>query len=206
MILLVDNYDSFTWNLVQGLETLGAEVLVSSHDKIDSDRVSVLDPERIVISPGPGSPENSGNSNQIIKDFWREKPILGVCLGHQCIASVFHTPVIQSKRILHGKTSLIHHRQKDLFLDIPSPFQAARYHSLSIASVPENFDKTAWTNDEEIMAIAHKEKPIFGVQFHPESFLTPMGSKILKNVSEENAQTRGFHKNLETSRFNRCVM
>ena len=117
MILLVDNYDSFTWNLVQGLETLGAEVLVSSHDKIDSDRVSVLDPERIVISPGPGSPENSGNSNQIIKDFWREKPILGVCLGHQCIASVFHTPVIQSKRILHGKTSLIHHRQKDLFLD-----------------------------------------------------------------------------------------
>ena len=181
MILLVDNYDSFTWNLVQGLETLGAEVLVSSHDKIDSDRVSVLDPERIVISPGSGSPENSGNSNQIIKDFWREKPILGVCLGHQCIASVFHTPVIQSKRILHGKTSLIHHRQKDLFLDIPSPFQAARYHSLSIASVPENFDKTAWTNDEEIMAIAHKEKPIFGVQFHPESFLTPMGSKILKN-------------------------
>ena len=102
-------------------------------------------------------------------------------MGHQCIASVFHTPVIQSKRILHGKTSLIHHRQKDLFLDIPSPFQAARYHSLSIASVPENFDKTAWTNDEEIMAIAHKEKPIFGVQFHPESFLTPMGSKILKN-------------------------
>ena len=122
MILLVDNYDSFTWNLVQGLETLGAEVLVSSHDKIDSDRVSVLDPERIVISPGPGSPENSGNSNQIIKDFWREKPILGVCLGHQCIASVFHTPVIQSKRILHGKTSLIHHRQKDLFLDIPLSF------------------------------------------------------------------------------------
>tara|TARA_B100000315_G_scaffold258691_1_gene311711 strand:+ start:3006 stop:3563 length:558 start_codon:yes stop_codon:yes gene_type:complete len=181
MILLVDNYDSFTWNLVQSLEILGADVLVKHHDKVDPKQILDLNPDRIVISPGPGIPDQAGNSNKIITDLWNKIPILGVCLGHQCIASVFGVPVKQSKRILHGKTSLIHHLQSGIFNNVPSPFQGARYHSLSIESVPNNFVRTAWTNDGEIMAIVHKSKPVIGVQFHPESFLTPIGSHILKN-------------------------
>ncbi|MBN4081077.1 aminodeoxychorismate/anthranilate synthase component II [Caldithrix abyssi] len=181
MILLVDNYDSFTWNLVQAMEMLGGEVLVKQNDQIDFQDVSDLKPDHIVISPGPGRPANSGNANQIIKALLDKNPILGVCLGHQCIGSILGVDVVQSKRILHGKTSLIHHDQTGLFEQVPSPFQAARYHSLSLEAVPDHFEKTAWTNDGEIMAITHKRLPVFGVQFHPESFLTPMGSKILEN-------------------------
>ena len=179
MILLIDNYDSFTWNLVQCLETLGATVTVIQNDV--SPDLTKLNPDKIIISPGPGTPVDSGNSNQIIQQFMDQKPILGVCLGHQCVGSVFGVDIQQSKRILHGKTSLIHHDQSGLFEAIPSPFQAARYHSLSLESVPRGFHKTAWTNDDEIMGIQHESLPIFGVQFHPESFLTPMGSKILEN-------------------------
>jgi len=224
MILLIDNYDSFTYNLVQAIEALGENVMVKQNDEtLDLDS---LNPEKIIISPGPGTPNDSGISNQIIKNAMPEIPILGVCLGHQCIgsvfgvnvqqskrilhgktslihhnqfglfkgipspfqgaryhslSSVFGVNVQQSKRILHGKTSLIHHNQFGLFKGIPSPFQGARYHSLSLESVPTHFVKTAWTNDNEIMGIQHETLPLFGVQFHPESFLTPMGSKILEN-------------------------
>jgi anthranilate synthase/aminodeoxychorismate synthase-like glutamine amidotransferase len=179
MILLIDNYDSFTWNLVQAIESLGADVMVKQND--DNFDLEKPNPEKIIISPGPGTPADSGNSKQIIQQFINQKPILGVCLGHQCIGSVFGVNIQQSKRILHGKTSLIHHNQTGLFNGIPSPFQGARYHSLSLDSVPNRFLKTAWTNDGEIMGIQHESLPIFGVQFHPESFLTPMGNKILEN-------------------------
>lgn len=178
-LLLIDNYDSFTYNLVQLIESLGASVVVKQNDAdINLDE---LLPEKIIISPGPGTPKDSGNSNRIIEKVNRQIPILGVCLGHQCIGSVFCADIRESNRILHGKTSLIHHDHSDLFIDVPSPFQAARYHSLSLESVPNGFQKTAWTNDGEIMGIQHESFPVFGVQFHPESFLTPMGSKILEN-------------------------
>ena len=179
MILIIDNYDSFTWNLVQALEILGANVTVKQND--DSSALTNLNADSIIISPGPGTPADSGYSNKIIQQFMNQKPILGVCLGHQCIGWVFGANIQQSKQILHGKTSLIHHQQSGLFEGIPSPFQAARYHSLSLDSIPKNFVNTAWTDDREIMAIEHDSLPIFGVQFHPESFLTPMGSKILMN-------------------------
>ena len=151
MIILIDNYDSFTWNLVQALEILGENVTVKQND--DSSALANLNADSIIISPGPGTPADSGYSNQIIKQFMNQKPILGVCLGHQCIGSVFGANIQQSKRILHGKTSLIHHNQTGLFNGIPSPFQGARYHSLSLDSVPNRFLKTAWTNDGEIMGI-----------------------------------------------------
>jgi anthranilate synthase component 2 len=179
MILLINNYDSFTYNLVQALEYLGARIVVKQNDEALD--LSSLNPEKIIISPGPGTPKDSGISNQIIKKTMKAIPILGVCLGHQCIGSVFGVDVRKSKRLMHGKTSLIHHDQTGLFHGIPSPFQGARYHSLSLESVPNEFLKTAWTNDGEIMGIQHKSLSIFGVQFHPESFLTPMGLKILEN-------------------------
>ena len=178
-ILLIDNYDSFTYNLVQAIESLDATAKVKQNDdKID---MVELSPDKVIISPGPGTPADSGNSKQIIQTCTDKMPILGVCLGHQCIGSVFGVGVKQSKRILHGKTSLIHHNHTSLFKNVPSPFKAARYHSLSLESIPEGFLKTAWTNDGEIMGIQHESLPVFGVQFHPESFLTPMGSKILEN-------------------------
>ncbi len=178
-ILLIDNYDSFTYNLVQAIESLDATTKVKQNDdKID---LVELSPDKVIVSPGPGTPAGSGNSKQIIQTCTDKMPILGVCLGHQCIGSVFGVGVKQSKRILHGKTSLIHHNHTSLFKNVPSPFQAARYHSLSLESIPEGFLKTAWTNDGEIMGIQHESLPVFGVQFHPESFLTPMGSKILEN-------------------------
>jgi len=179
MILIIDNYDSFTWNLVQSFEILGADVMVKKNDDLSA--LENLNIDRLIISPGPGVPADSGYSNQIIHKFMNKKPILGVCLGHQCIGSIFGANIQQSKQILHGQSSLIHHNNSELFKGIPSPFQAARYHSLSLDSVPSNFINTAWTNDREIMAIEHDSLPIFGVQFHPESFLTPMGSKILMN-------------------------
>lgn len=181
MILIIDNYDSFTWNLVQAIETLGGRVNVKANDKLTLINVSELNPDKIIISPGPGRPKDAGFSNQIIKNLWTNIPMLGVCLGHQCIGEVFGAKVVQSKRIVHGKTSLIHHNQDSLFKGIPSPFQGARYHSLSLNAVPKGFTGTAWTNDGEIMAIEHIKKPVFGIQFHPESFLTPMGYHILEN-------------------------
>jgi anthranilate synthase/aminodeoxychorismate synthase-like glutamine amidotransferase len=181
MILVIDNYDSFTWNLVQAVESLGPGVIVRENDEITSGDIDKLNPDKIIISPGPGTPKDAGISNQIIKGYWNKIPILGICLGHQSIGEVFGAIVVLSKRILHGKTSLIHHNQSGLFKGIPSPFQGARYHSLSLNELPTGFTRTAWTNDGEIMAIAHIDKPVFGVQFHPESFLTPMGLLIFEN-------------------------
>ncbi len=160
---------------------LGTKVVVKASDQINFNDIESLKPERIIISPGPGKPSDAGNSCTIIEAFAERLPILGVCLGHQCIGAVFGANVQPAKRILHGKTSLIHHNQTDLFADLPTPFQAARYHSLAIDAVPDSFEKSAWTNDGEIMAIRHKSKPLFGVQFHPESFFTPMGSSLLEN-------------------------
>ena len=179
MILLIDNYDSFTYNLVQLIESMGSYVEVIQNDK--NIKLNDLSMEKIIISPGPGAPSDSGISKQIIRKFINKHAILGVCLGHQCIGEIFGSNVQQSNRILHGKTSLIYHTNSVIFKGVPSPFQAARYHSLSLDSVPENFIKTAWTNDQEIMGIEHKSLPLFGVQFHPESFLTPMGPKIIAN-------------------------
>ncbi len=181
MILVIDNYDSFTWNLVQAVEHLGSGVIVKENDKITSNDIDKLNPDKIIISPGPGTPKDAGISNHIIKRYWNDIPILGICLGHQSIGEVFGSIAILSKQILHGKTSLIHHNESDLFKGIPSPFQAARYHSLSLNELPTDFTRTAWTNDHEIMAITHFDKPVFGVQFHPESFLTPMGYHIFEN-------------------------
>ena len=179
MILFIDNYDSFTYNLVQAVESLGFSTMVIQNDnKINLDD---LNPDKIIISPGPGKPENSGISIKVIEKAKRETPILGICLGHQCIGSVYGASICQSNEILHGQTSMIHHKKTGLFSNLPSPFQAARYHSLALESVPEKFNKTAWSNDEEIMGIQHKSLPLFGVQFHPESFLTTVGSKILEN-------------------------
>ena len=179
-ILLIDNYDSFTYNLVQQFEEAGAdEVLVVNRDQLDSIRYEEYD--KVVISPGPGLPAEAPKLMEAIKRIPLKTSVLGVCLGHQCIATVYGADVRQAKRILHGKTSLIHHSQTEIFHNIPSPFQGARYHSLSIDTVPDQFHKSAWTNDGEIMAISHKEKSVFGVQFHPESFLTPVGSKIFEN-------------------------
>ncbi|MFQ6678642.1 MAG: anthranilate synthase component II [Fidelibacterota bacterium] len=181
MILIIDNYDSFTYNLVQSIGPINPDIKVVLNNQINIDDISDWDPSHIIISPGPGRPEHAGQSMAIIQRFGNTIPILGVCLGHQCIGSVYGAEIKQAKQILHGKISLIHHSQTQIFQNIPSPFHGARYHSLSIDSVPDQFYKSAWTNDGEIMAIAHKEKLIFGVQFHPESFLTPAGFKLLEN-------------------------
>ena len=181
MILLLDNYDSFTYNLFQYITELGEDVKVIRNDELDIKQLKSLNPEKLVISPGPSKPDNAGISNKAIREFSDKIPILGVCLGHQCIGQTFGAKVQYAGEVKHGKTSLIHHDHSGLFFDVPSPFQAARYHSLSLASVPIEFHKTAWTNDGEIMGIQHESLPLFGVQFHPESFLTPMGSNILEN-------------------------
>ena len=155
MVLIIDNYDSFTWNLVQSIELLGEAVIVKPNDRITVSEIEKMKPSKIIISPGPGTPANSGISIHTIHQFMHRIPILGVCLGHQCIGSVFNVGIKQSKNILHGKTSLIHHKTIGLFNGIPTPFQGARYHSLTLESVPDNFFKTAWTNDGEIMGFKY---------------------------------------------------
>jgi len=183
MILVIDNYDSFVYNLVQYLEELGKKTEVYRNDKISLGEIEEKKPEGIVISPGPGRPENAGISNKIIEYFASRIPILGVCLGHQCIGQVFGAKIIRAKNLMHGKTSLIHHYGKDIYQGIENPFLATRYHSLIIKNntLPDCLIKTAWTKKEEIMGIRHKEYPVFGMQFHPESILTKMGKKLLKN-------------------------
>ena len=166
---------------MQCIGSINPDIKVALNNQFKIDDIWDWSPSHIIISPGPGRPEYAGLSMAVIQQFREDIPILGVCLGHQCIGTVYGAEVQQAKRILHGKTSLIHHSQTHIFQDIPSPFQGARYHSLSINIVPDSFDKSAWTNDGEIMAITHKEKRVFGVQFHPESFLTPVGPKILEN-------------------------
>ena len=183
MILMIDNYDSFTYNLVQYLGELGENLKVFRNDKITLKKIKALRPERIVISPGPGTPAEAGISKELIREFAAKVPVLGVCLGHQCIGEVYGGKVIPAKRLMHGKTSLIYHNSKGIFKNIPNPFEATRYHSLLVEkkSLPACLEITAWTKEGEIMGLQHKEYPLFGVQFHPESILTKAGKDILRN-------------------------
>lgn len=183
MIVVIDNYDSFTYNLVQYLQELGQEVLVYRNDAISLGKLKRMKIKRIVISPGPGRPEDSGISCPVIEYFYKKIPILGVCLGHQCIGYIFGAKIITAGKIMHGKTSLIYHNNKDIFHNIKNPFSATRYHSLIIdkKTLPSNLETTAWTKNNIIMAVKEKNYPLYGVQFHPESILTFEGKKILSN-------------------------
>ncbi len=185
MILVIDNYDSFTYNLVQYLGELGAKLSVSRNDRITLDEIRRLKPERIIISPGPGKPCDAGISEQVIASFGKEVPLLGVCLGHQAIGEVFGGKIVSARHLMHGKTSPIKHNGRELFKGICNPFDATRYHSLVIErkSFPQELVITAETDDKdkEIMGIRHKTYPVFGVQFHPESILTREGMKLIKN-------------------------
>ena len=183
MVLVIDNYDSFTYNLVQYLGELNVELQVHRNDQITIEQARALKPDRILVSPGPCSPNESGLSNEIIRAFGQEIPVFGVCLGHQCIGHTFGAKVVVNYRMMHGKTSPIRHNGKDLFEGMPNPFNATRYHSLVIQrdTVPDFLEITAETDEGEIMGIRHKELPIWGVQFHPESILTENGMQIMKN-------------------------
>ena len=183
MLLMLDNYDSFTWNLVQYLGELGAAVKVVRNDAITLDEVEALAPSHVVISPGPCTPNEAGISVPLIRRFAGRMPILGVCLGHQAIGQAFGGRVIRAERVMHGKLSSIVHDQRGVFAGVPSPFNATRYHSLAIerASLPPALDVTATAEDGEIMAVRHRELPVEGVQFHPEAILTEHGRKVLGN-------------------------
>ena len=183
MILMIDNYDSFTYNLVQYLGELGAELVVHRNDKITLEESEALAPEKIVISPGPCTPREAGISCELIRHFAGKLPILGVCLGHQCVGDVFGGDIVRAERLMHGKTSMIHHNGEEIFDDLENPFEATRYHSLIVKreTLPDCFDLTAWTDQDEIMGIRHKAHPIWGVQFHPESILTRAGKPLLEN-------------------------
>ena len=180
MILVIDNYDSFTYNLVQYLGELGADLRVVRNDDVTVDDVRRLSPERILISPGPGDPDDGGVSNDVVRQLGPSTPILGVCLGHQCIGHVYGGRVVRAPRLMHGKTSAVHHRGDGLFAGVPSPFQATRYHSLIVDEpLPGCLEITARTAAGEIMALRHVDYPVVGVQFHPESILTEHGHSIL---------------------------
>ena len=183
MILMIDNYDSFTYNLVQYLGELGANLVVHRNDKITLDQIEDLAPEKIVISPGPCTPREAGISCDLIRQFAGRVPLLGVCLGHQCIGDVFGGDVVRAGRLMHGKTSMIHHNGEQIFDDLENPFEATRYHSLIVKkeTLPDCLELTAWTLQDEIMGFRHKDYPIWGVQFHPESILTVEGKKLLAN-------------------------
>ncbi|MCK4532360.1 aminodeoxychorismate/anthranilate synthase component II [bacterium] len=183
MILVIDNYDSFVYNLVQYIGEMEKEIIVYRNDKISLEIIEKLKPARIIISPGPGRPEEAGISCELIKKFSDKIPILGVCLGHQCIGYVYGAKIAGAARIMHGKTSSVFHHKKDVFKDIENPFTAARYHSLIVEKklLPDCLKVTAWTKESEIMGIRHKKYKVYGVQFHPESILTDVGKKILKN-------------------------
>lgn len=186
MILIIDNYDSFTYNLYQFVGSLGFDVLVKKHDEITIEEIIDLKPDKIIISPGPKRPEDAGISMDVIKYFYKTIPILGVCLGHQCIGKLFGVQVIHAKEVLHGKTSVVNHTGKGVFENVKNPFLAARYHSLAIEKVPEQFELQAWAEDGEIMAIQHNIYPLYGIQFHPESFMTEDGITIINNFMSIN--------------------
>jgi para-aminobenzoate synthetase component 2 len=183
MILLIDNYDSFTYNLYQYLSELGAHVEVFRNDRISLEEIEKMAPDRIVISPGPGRPEDGGISLDCIMRFGPRIPLLGVCLGHQCIGQAFGGDVVSAPRLMHGKTSDIRHDGKGIFKNVENPFTATRYHSLIVdeKSLPDCFEITARTVENELMGLRHKKYPIEGIQFHPESILTPAGKAVLKN-------------------------
>lgn len=186
MLLMIDNYDSFTYNLVQYFGELGEEVRVFRNDKITLEEIENLRPARIVISPGPCSPEEAGISVPAIRKFAGKIPILGVCLGHQAIGAAFGGKIIRSAYLMHGKTSPIHHDGKELFKGLPNPFEATRYHSLVVerGTLPACLEMTAWVAEGEIMGLRHRELPVWGVQFHPESILTVGGMELLRNYLE----------------------
>jgi anthranilate synthase component 2 len=190
MLLLIDNYDSFTYNLFQYLSELGEEVLVVRNDKITLDEIERKEPERIVISPGPSTPLNAGISNDVIRHFGERLPILGVCLGHQCLGYSYGGTVGPAKVIMHGKSSLIYHNDSGVFHGLPNPFPAIRYHSLMVTreNLPDCLEVTAWTEDGTIMGLRHRQHPVEGVQFHPESFMTRNGKDILRNFLKLNGK------------------
>ena len=187
MLLMLDNYDSFTYNLVQYFGELGEEVRVFRNDEISVDQVMTLKPDHIVISPGPCTPSEAGISVPLITSCAGKIPILGVCLGHQSIGQAFGGKIIHAKQLMHGKTSLIHHKDVGVFKDLPNPFTATRYHSLVIEreTIPDCLEITAWTDDGEIMGVRHKTLQVEGVQFHPESILTEHGHQMLANFLKE---------------------
>ena len=186
-ILMIDNFDSFTYNLVQGFRTHGAEVIVFRNNAINIEQAQALGPTHLVISPGPGRPKDAGVSMPLIQEFASKIPILGVCLGHQCIVEAFGGEITYAKQLMHGKISAINHDQKTIFTNLDNPMVAGRYHSLAadITRLPKNLDISASTEDNEIMAVRHKTYPIEGVQFHPESILTPLGEKLMHNFLQQ---------------------
>jgi anthranilate synthase/aminodeoxychorismate synthase-like glutamine amidotransferase len=182
MIVVVDNYDSFTYNLVQYLGELGAEVRVFRNDEVTLEEIEVLQPTHIVISPGPGDPNDGGVSNEVIRVLGEKIPLLGVCLGHQCIGQVYGGKVSRAPRLMHGKTSSVYHQGHGLFAGVPSPFRATRYHSLIVEEpLPDCLEVIAFTREGEVMAVRHRDFPVVGVQFHPESILTEHGKRLLQN-------------------------
>ena len=183
MLLVIDNYDSFTYNLVQYFGELGADVMVHRNDAISVAEIRSLRPDRICISPGPGRPEHAGICADVVRELGSDIPILGVCLGHQCIAQVFGGDVVRAEKLMHGKTSIINHANRGIFQDLAQPLEATRYHSLvvKLESFPKSLEITATADDGEIMGLQHRQLPIHGVQFHPESILTTEGKRLLAN-------------------------
>lgn len=183
MILLIDNYDSFTYNLVQLIEPMNQDVTVFRNDEIDMEGIRSAGPSMLMISPGPGTPDKAGISVESVENFGSRIPVLGVCLGHQAVAAAYGGKIVRAGRIMHGKTSMILHDGKGIFQGIPNPFEAVRYHSLVVEreSLPDCLEVSAWTDREEIMGIRHREYPVEGVQFHPESILTEIGTDLLRN-------------------------
>jgi anthranilate synthase/aminodeoxychorismate synthase-like glutamine amidotransferase len=188
VILVIDNYDSFTYNLVQFLGEMGADLQVVRNDKTTLDDIRAMQPTHIVISPGPGTPDDGGVSLDVLKQLGATTPVLGVCLGHQCIGQAFGGVVLRAPRVMHGKTSMIYHNGDPMFADVPNPFEATRYHSLIVeeSSLPDVLTVTARTEEGEIMGLRHKEYPVYGVQFHPESILTTYGPRLLRNFLNVN--------------------
>jgi anthranilate synthase/aminodeoxychorismate synthase-like glutamine amidotransferase len=182
MIIVIDNYDSFTYNLVQYLGELGQEIQVFRNDQVTLDEIRALNPDHIVISPGPGDPNDGGISLDVLREFGPTTPIFGVCLGHQCIGQAYGGKVTRAPRLMHGKVSRVYHNSSGIFSGVPSPFNATRYHSLIVEEpIPDDLEVTAFTSQGEVMGVRHKEYPTVGVQFHPESILTEHGKRILQN-------------------------
>ncbi len=197
MVLVIDNYDSFTFNLVRLIRAVQPEtsVTIRRNDDITIEDIGAINPSRIIISPGPGRPDNAGASLNIVARFGDSLPILGVCLGHQCIAQAFGGRVVPARSLVHGKTSRVHHGGCELFADLPTPFAATRYHSLGVdrETLPDDFLVSAWTADGEIMGIRHRYLPLYGIQFHPESFLTPCGQTIMCNFLRSSRHSMQVH-------------
>ncbi len=192
-VLVIDNYDSFVYNLVQYLGELGADPIVHRHDALDLGQVIDIDPDAVLISPGPGRPEDAGVSNAVIEEFAGRRPVLGVCLGHQCIGQVYGGEIVRAPEVMHGKTSLISHQGDGVFADLPSPIEATRYHSLVIDpdSIPPDLEVTAKTDDGVVMGVRHRTHDVEGVQFHPESILTTSGHDLLRSFLDRTGTLMG---------------